>query len=81
MFLDHLSKHCCMGNVMNFLAPFTKVVIYLLPFLVYPALLCSCEGYTPNTCVQFDNHIFPFHCFVNLSCDLYDISSNISLLM
>ena len=28
-----------MGNVMNFLAPFTKVVIYLLPFLAYPALL------------------------------------------
>ena len=77
MILAQLSKHRCMGNVMKFLSPYLKGFLpYIMSWISCPIFFVG--RYTPEVCVQTN---FPFHCFVYLSGDLYDLSIKILLLM
>ena len=78
MFVALLSKHRCMDNIMNSLAPLSKWWCTCCSDM-YIMLYCSLGKVTVLNFVF--EHIFLFVVLFNLSCDLYDLSNNSSLLM
>ena len=88
--LYQLSKHRCMGNVMKFFSPYLKWfstyyhvmdIICLSLGRIYPWKMCLNTFFLSIDLVKSDNHIFLSIVWFNLSCDLWDLSSNILLLL
>ena len=88
-FIYQLSKHRYMGIVIKFLPPYLNG-FYFLSCHGYHALLVLGKDISLKyvfkhiflSIVLFNLMIiFSFHCWFNLSCELYDLSSNILLLM